>query len=291
MDPTTAIAARARRTRPWHVITRSRASTLIGLGVLVLAVLIAILAPWISPYSPNEQNLDAILLPIGPEHLLGTDDLGRDVMSRMLVGTQVSLLASLLAVGVALAIGLPVGLLAGYFGGIVDNVLTRIVDTLMAFPAIILAIGIVAVMGPSIVNTMLAVGIVLSPSVARLARAQTMAVKEETYIEAARSFGARGLRRLILPHIVPNMIQPILVQTGILMGHALLAEASLSFLGLGVQPPDPSWGTVLARAYTFHDQAPFQIFIPGIAIAATVFAVNVSGDAIQEWLDPRRRKR
>lgn len=257
---------------------------------ILLAVLVVVLfAGFLSPYSPIQQDLSSMLLPISSSHPLGTDDLGRDVLSRMLYGTRVSVMAAALAVGIAVVVGLPLGLLAGWFGRGVDLVVMRVVDAVMSFPAIVLAIGITATMGPNITNAMTAVGIVMAPAIIRLARAQTMAIKSETYIEAAKSFGARGLRRMIVPHVIPNIIQPVLVQVAVLMGFALIAEASLSFLQLGVQPPDASWGAVLSRSYVFLDQAPIQIFVPGIAIAATVFAFNIIGDEVQRLLDPKRR--
>lgn len=262
----------------------------ISLAILAIVILVSLLANLIAPYDPIAQDLGSTFAPPSAAHWLGTDDLGRDVLSRMIFGTRVSMLVSLLAVGIALAIGLPIGLLAGYLGGWVDTALMRVIDTLLAFPAIILAIGITATLGPSILNAMLAVGIILSPSIARLIRAQVLSVKEETYIEAARSFGARGFVRMVLVHVIPNSIQPVLVQTSILMGSALIAEATLSFLGLGVQPPDPSWGSILSRAYTFNALAPFQIIVPGLAIAICVFAFTTLGDKAQERLDPRRRR-
>jgi len=275
-------------------IARRRAGRLAvwaSYAILVVVALVVALANVIAPHNPNHQDLNAILLPASSSHLLGTDDLGRDVLSRMIHGTRVSVLAAMLAVAVAVLIGLPLGIVAGYVGGIVDSIIMRVVDAVMSFPAIVLAIGITATLGPNISTAMCAVGVVLAPAILRLARAQTMAVSKETYIEAARSFGARGVRRMVLPHILPNIIQPILVQVAILMGFSLIAEASLSFLQLGVQPPTASWGSVLARSYTFLDQAPLQIFVPGAAIALTVFALNIVGDEVQRLLDPKRRHR
>lgn len=267
-----------------------RIATGFSFGILILVVAMVVFADFIAPYAPNSQTLDNAFASPTWAHLFGTDDLGRDIFSRMVHGGRTTVLASLLAVGIAVGLGLPIGLTAGYLGGRVDSLLMRVVDTLLAFPAIVLAIGITATMGVNIINAMVAVGIVLAPSIARLSRAQTMSVKESTYVEAARSFGARGVRRVVIPHILPNMIQPVVVQTAILMGYALLAEASLSFLQLGVQPPDPSWGAILSRAYGYMDQAPLTIFIPGIAIALTVFAFNIGGDEAQRRLDPRRIK-
>ncbi|KIP53104.1 ABC transporter permease [Leucobacter komagatae] len=255
-------------------------------GLVVIAVAFAEL---LAPADPNAQDLGALLLPVSAEHLLGTDDLGRDIFSRMLFGTRVSVIAAAQAVAIAVTVGLPLGVAAGWLGGWFDLVTVRVVDAVMSFPAIVLAIGITATLGPNITTAMTAVGVVLAPVIIRLARAQTMSIRSETYIEAARSFGAKGLRRMILPHVLPNIIQPVLVQVAVLMGFALIAEASLSFLALGVQPPTASWGAVLSRAYLFIDQAPLQVFVPGLAIAATVFAFNVLSDEIQRLLDPKRR--
>lgn len=289
-EPTSQLPAPAAAATPRR---RRRGNRQVWFSAIVLIVIAfaVVGANLLSPNDPNMQNLSSILQGPSAEYWLGTDDLGRDVFSRMLYGTRVSVLSALLAVVVALGIGLPVGVTAGYLGKAPDAVLMRVNDTLLAFPAIILAIGITATMGPGIVNAMIAVGIVMSPSIARLARAQTLAVKQETYVEAARSFGARGIRGVVVRHILPNMIQPILVQAAILMGFALLAEASLSFLQLGVEPPTSSWGVILARAYTFIDYVPLQIIIPGVAIALTVFAFNIFGDEAQRVLDPRRRAR
>lgn len=262
----------------------------VSLAILVVLVLIAVFADLLAPYDPRAQDVTAILQPPSSTHLLGTDDLGRDVLSRLIFGARVSLQASILAVAVAVLLGVPIGILAGYFGGWIDNVLMRIVDTLLSFPAIILAIAITAALGPSLTNSMTAVGVVFAPSLARLMRAQILAVKEAPYIEAARSFACSG-RRIVFRHILPNAVQPVLVQCALLLGLALLAEASLSFLGLGVQPPDASWGSMLARAYSFIALAPLQIITPGIAIAVTVLAFNLLGDAAQLALDPRNRRR
>lgn len=257
--------------------------------IIGLVVIAMVFAELIAPADPNAQNLSDLLLPVSAEHPLGTDDLGRDIFSRMLHGTRVSVLAAGQAVAIAVALGLPFGIAAGWLGGLFDIITVRVVDALMSFPAIVLAIGITATLGPNITTAMTAVGVVLAPVIIRLARAQTMSIRSVTYIEAARSFGARGLRRMILPHVLPNIIQPVLVQVAVLMGFALISEASLSFLSLGVQPPTASWGSVLSRAYLFLDQAPLQVFVPGIAIAATVFAFNILSDEIQRLLDPKRR--
>lgn len=280
--PAAPVTVWSRLTRDWRAVA--------CLGFLLVLIGAAVLAPWLTPHDPNAQNYEAILQPAGtPGYLLGSDDLGRDILSRLLHGARASLLAAVLAVGVALAIGVPLGLVAGYLGGVVDNVLMRVIDTLLSFPAIILAIGITAALQPSLVNSMVAVGIVFAPSVARLMRAQVLAVKEEPYVDAARTFGGRG-GHLVARHLLPNAIQPVLVQASLLLSHALIAEASLSFLGLGVQPPDSSWGSMLARAYTFIYQAPLQMLAPGLAIVATALAFTVLGDVAQRAIDPKFRR-
>lgn len=261
----------------------------LGYVILGLIALVVAAAPWLAPYSPTEQNLENILQAPSLAHWLGTDDLGRDVLSRMTYGTRTSVLSALYAVLLAALVGIPLGIASGWLGGFLDTIIMRVVDAMLSFPAIVLALGITAVLGPGLFNSMTAVGIVLAPEFCRLARAKVMTVKGATYIEAAASFGARGIRRMILPHVVPNAIQPLLVQASLLFGFALIAEASLSFLHLGVQPPDSSWGSVLASAYTFMTRAPWQILFPGIAIAASVFSLNVIGDDIQRRLDPRRK--
>ena len=255
-------------------------------GLLVLAVL----APVVAPYSPTAQNVSNSLAEPSLRHWLGTDDLGRDILSRLIHGAPATLYASFLAVSVACVIGIPIGLLAGFLGGWVDEIISRVIDTLLSFPAIVLAIGVTGALGIGLTNGMLAVGIVFSPQLARLVRAQTLVVKQELYVDAARCFGA-GLGRIILRHILPNAIQPVIVQVTLLLAVALLAEASLSFLGLGVQPPQPSWGAMLARAYNYMELAPEQMYAPGIAILLTALAFNTLGEALRIALDPTAKRR
>lgn len=257
----------------------------VSLGYLLLLVLVAVLAPLVAPHSPTEQDYVNMLAPPSWEHWLGTDDLGRDVFSRLVYGAPATLYASFLAVGVACVIGIPLGLLAGFIGGWVDDLLGRVIDTLLSFPAIVLAIGVTGALGISLTNSMIAMGIVFSPLLARLVRAQTLVVKQELYVDAARCFGA-GPVRLIFRHVVPNAIQPVIVQVTLLLAAALLAEASLSFLGLGVQPPQPSWGGMLAKAYTYMEVAPEQMYSPGIAILLTALAFNGLGESLRVALDP-----
>jgi peptide/nickel transport system permease protein len=252
---------------------------------LLMLTVVAITAPFLAPYDMAQQDLTNILGSPSADHWLGTDELGRDVLSRLLFGARVSLLASFIATAVGLVIGVPIGLLAGYAGGWTDNVLMRIVDTLLAFPGIVLAIAVIAALGPGLVNAMIAVGILFSPSFARLIRGQVLTVKGRLYVDAARTFGSPPWRTIVR-HVVPNSIQPVVVQAAFFMAVALLAEAALSFLGLGVQPPTASWGGMLRGAARFIDGAGLQVYPPGLAIALTVLAFNLLGDALRDSFDP-----
>jgi len=257
---------------------------------LLLMILTGLAAPLIAPYSPTDQDLVNMLMPATAEHPLGTDDLGRDVLSRLIFGTGASLYASFLAVTVATLIGVPIGLAAGFFSGWLDEVISRVIDALLSFPGIVLAIGVTGALGIGLTNAMVAVGIVFSPMVARLARARTLIVRSELYIDAARCFGsssAHVLRR----HVLPNILQSLLVQMTLLLASALLAEASLSFLGIGVQAPDPSWGAMLARGYSYMEIAPEQMYPPGFAILLTALAFNVLGESLRVALDPALKAR
>jgi peptide/nickel transport system permease protein len=261
----------------------------IALVVLLAIVLCAIFAPAIAPYDPTEQDYVKILMPPDAEHLLGTDDLGRDVWSRLIHGASASVYAAFLAVGVAALLGIPVGLIAGYAGGMTDEIISRIIDTFLSFPAIVLAIAVTGVLGIGLTNAMISVGIVFAPQLARLARARTLVLKQELYVDAARCFGASPVR-ILARHILPNAIQPVLVQMTLLMAVALLAEASLSFLGLGMQPPDPSWGSMIARAYLYIQIAPEQMYAPGLAILVTALSINTLGESLREAMDPTSRR-
>jgi peptide/nickel transport system permease protein len=263
---------------------------MITLGYLLALVVISLFAPWVAPYPPTEQNFAETLADPSVAHIFGTDDLGRDIFSRLIYGAPSTLYASVLAVSIATFIGAPFGMLAGFLGGLVDTVISRVIDTLLSFPGIVLAIGVTGALGIGLTNGMIAVGIVFSPIMARLARAQTLVVKNELYVDAARCFGA-STWRLLRRHILPNAIQPLIVQLTLLLAAALLAEASLSFLGLGVQPPQPSWGGMLARAYTYMDLAPAQMYAPGIAILVTALAFNALGESLRIYLDPTMKGR
>ena len=261
----------------------------VSLAFLLLLVLVALLAPWISPHTPSDQDLVNTLAPPSAAHWLGTDDLGRDVFSRLLHGARVAVYSSFLAVGIAVLLGVPVGVLAGFLGGWVDEAVGRVIDTLLSFPAIVLAIAVTGALGIGLTNGMIAVGIVFAPQLARLARARTLVVRQELYVDAARCFGA-STGHILWRHVLPNAIQPVLVQVTILLAGALLAEASLSFLGLGIQPPDPSWGAMLARAYQSMEIAPEQMYAPGIAILLTALAFNSVGESLRKELDPTNKR-
>lgn len=256
---------------------------------LVVLGLLAIASPWVAPYSPTAQDLDNILSPPSAEHWLGTDDLGRDTLSRLIHGAPVTLYASFLAVGVAIALGVPIGLLAGFVGGWFDELVGRVIDTLLSFPAIVLAIAVTGALGIGLTNGMISVGIVFAPQLARLVRARTLVVRQELYVDAARCFGA-PVSRILLKHVLPNAIQPVIVQVTLLLAAALLAEASLSFLGLGVQPPHPSWGGMLARAYQSMEIDATQMYPPGLAILFTALAFNALGESLRVALDPTMKR-
>lgn len=281
------LAVKRRRNRFLAWLTSDKRAA-ISLTFLVLLASLSLLAGFIAPHSPLEQSMD-ILAPPSAEHWLGTDDLGRDVFSRLLHGGPMTLYASFLAVSVGTLIGLPIGVLAGYLGGWVDTAIGRIIDTMLSFPSIVLAIAVTGALGIGLTNSMIAVGIVFSPGIARLIRVQTMIVKGELYVDAARTFGT-STSRVIFRHILPNAIQPVIVQVTLLLATALLAEASLSFLGLGVQPPQPSWGQMLARAYSYMEIAPEQMYAPGLAILFTALAFNALGESLRSLLDPTRRR-
>lgn len=259
-----------------------------GLVVLGLLVVAAVAGRTLAPHDPTAVQIPDRLQPPGLPHLFGTDELGRDILSRVLAGARVSLLVGFIAVGVSLAAGVPIGLVAGFYGGRLDDALMRFMDMVFAFPAILLAIAILAILGPGVVNAMIAIGIVYTPIFARITRGSVLSVREEVYVRAARSVGAGDLRLLRL-HILPNVLAPIIVQTSLSLAFAILSEAALSFLGLGAQPPAISWGRMLADGRGFIQQAWWMALFPGLAIFVTVLAFNLVGDAMRDALDPRQK--
>ena len=268
---------------------RSDLRASLSLAFLATLVLLALAAPLVAPHAPTTQDLNNTLGAPSAQHLMGTDDLGRDVFSRMLHGAAATLYASALAVGIAIALGLPVGLLAGFLGGWVDDGISRCIDALLSFPSIVLAIAVTGALGIGLTNGMIAVGIVFSPQLARLVRARTLVVRQELYVDASRCFGA-STSRILWRHVLPNTVQPVIVQVTLLLAAALLAEASLSFLGLGIQPPNPSWGSMLARAYQNMELAPAQMWPPGLAILCTALAFNTLGESLRVALDPTMKR-
>lgn len=261
----------------------------VAVAFLALCAILAIVAPWVTPHDPNAQNLQAILQYPNSAHWLGTDDLGRDVLSRLIAGTRVSLVAALQATLIAVIFGVPLGLISGFFGGWVDRSIMFVNDAIMAMPGLLLAIAIVGMLGPGLTNAMIAIGIVFVPRILRIVRGSVMEIKEETYIEASRSIGT-PTGRIIRQHVLRNVRSPLIVGISLLTGRAMLNEASLSFLGLGAQYPESSWGEMLGRAFPFVDRAPFLIVFPGIAIALVVLAFNMAGDSLRDSLGRETRK-
>ena len=275
---------------PWRQAWRrlgQRPAALVGLAVILFFVGIALAAPLVSPYDPIATDWLAVRKAPSLRHLFGTDEIGRDVLSRVIWGTRASLLAGLVSVSIALALGMPLGLVSGYQGGIVDGVAMRMIDAMLAIPFLILAIALAAFLGPNLTNAMIAIGVSQMPVFARLTRAQVLAAKHEDYVEAARALGNPD-RRILLRHILPNISAPILVQATLAIAAAIIAEASLSFLGLGQQPPAPSWGSMLNTAKNFLSQAPWMAVWPGLAIFSLVLSFNLLGDGLRDALDPRR---
>jgi peptide/nickel transport system permease protein len=264
---------------------RNRAAT-IGLVILLLICLTAAFAPWVSPYDPVQIKLSMKLKPPSFEHLMGTDHFGRDVFSRMLWGGRTSLSVGLLVVGFAFVLGVPLGLASGYFGGKVDNALMRLVDAFLTFPPLLLAVALVGLLGPDIKNVMLALGLVQAPILARMVRGSTLAVREDVYVTAARALGASPLR-IVLSHLLRNMVSPIVVQLTVVFAAAVVSEASLSFLGFGTQPPEPSWGRDMSEARRFLADAPWMFLAPTSIIAICVLSINFMGDGLRDALDPR----
>jgi peptide/nickel transport system permease protein len=284
--------ARAAPGRAGPLAAARRHPRLLVGGALVLVLLVlAVLAPAIAPYDPIEVDPARSLEPPGLAHWLGTDDLGRDVFSRVVWGARVSLSVGLISVSIGLLIGVSVGLAAGYLGGVVDLLAMRAIDALLAFPALILAISITAALGPQIQNAMIAIGIVAIPAYTRLTRGQVLSVREREFVTAARTIGAPA-RRIVLRHILPNIANPLIVQATLSTAFAILAEAALSFLGLGSQPPAPSWGQDINYSQRYLSNLFWWMSAgPGLAIFLAVFAFNFLGDALRDALDPQLRRR
>jgi len=283
--PSTPAAETLRRANAFQRLLR-RPAAMLGLIVVLAFIVIAAGAPWIAPYDPAATSWSAIRKAPSFAHWMGTDELGRDAMSRLIWGARASMLAGVVSVAIALALGVPLGLVAGYAGGWTDAAISRFTDALLACPFLILAIAMAAFLGPSLTNAMIAIGVSAMPIFIRLTRGQVLAVKVEDYVEAARAVG-NPHARILLRHILPNIVPPLIVQATLTIASAIIAESSLSFLGLGQQPPAPSWGSMLNTARNFMTQAPWLALWPGVTICAVVFAFNLLGDGLRDALDPK----
>ncbi len=264
----------------------SRPIALIAGIIILLFVVIAVFAPQLAPFDPAKPDFVSVRKPPSDTYVLGTDENGRDILSRVIFGARASLVAGVISVFIAVLFGVPLGLVSGYYGGFLDEVIMRFTDALLAFPFLILAVALAAALGPSLTNAMIAIGIASAPAFIRLTRGQVLGVKAEEFVQAARASGASDLRIIFL-YILPNSFAPILVQATVTIAGAIIAESSLSFLGLGVQPPTPSWGGMLNVAKNFMNQAPWMAIWPGLSIFITVLAFNLFGDGLRDAFDPR----
>ncbi len=272
----------------WRAFGRTGAR--IGLAIAVLLLVMTVAAPWIAPYDPYDQDLSSALSAPSMEHLFGADQYGRDVLSRVIYGTRTALIAIVMAGGLAPTTGSALGLIAGFLGGRVDTAIMRLVDVLLAFPYLLLALIIVAALGPSLTNCIIAIGIIYTPQYARLMRGQVLAVQNADFVWAARSVGATP-GRVMLRHVLPNSFSPVLVMATLQAGSVVVETAGLSFLGLGAQPPSPDWGALLADGHSYFLSAWWIATFPGLAIFLVVLGFNLIGDALRDQLDPRRRTR
>ena len=271
--------------RGWRRAVR-RPPAVLGAAVVLLFAGLAILAPWIATSDPLKTDWSQIRKAPSWDHAFGTDDLGRDTFSRVVWGTRVSMQAGVFSIVLAIVIGVPIGLTAGYYRGAVDQLIMRLTDAWLSFPFLILAIGLVTILGPSLTNATVAIGLAATPTYIRLTRGLVLSTKEEDYVQGARALGA-GDVRLMRRHILPNIWSALVVQATVSIPGAIIAEAILSFLGLGVQPPTPSWGTMLNAAQQFLDSAPWMAWWPGLTIFALALSFNLAGDGVRDWLDPK----
>jgi peptide/nickel transport system permease protein len=283
------LSPRARRRRILRRRFLRRPAAVGSLAVVAAVVLAAVFARWVAPYAPDETDFDALLASPSREHLLGTDELGRDTLSRIIWGARASIQAGFFATVIAMAIAVPIGLIAGYYRGRIDTVIARVTDVLLAFPFLILAVGLAAILGPSLLNATLALGIAAVPPLVRIARGEALALREEDYVRAAVANGADDTV-ILGRHILPNMTSTLLVQATLTIPAAIIGEAVLSFLGLGVQPPTPSWGVMLNAAQPYLSQEAWLAVYPGLAIVITALAFNLLGDGLRDVLDPKTER-
>ena len=283
-------SSRSVRERRWRILRRAARARLapFGAAVMLLAITVALLAPVVAPYDPLKQNLNHTLARPDRIHLLGTDNVGRDVLSRVIFGTRVSLAAGFGSVVIAVLVGGLLGLLAGYAGGRVDGLVMRTMDAVLSFPPLVLALALGAVLGAGLTGVVIALAVVYTPTFARLMRGQVLTITAREYVDAARALGAPGWR-IAWTHVLPNATAPIVVQASLSVAFAILAEAALSFLGLGIQPPAASWGSMINAGRGYLQQAPWIVFGPGAALFLTVVGLNFVGDAVRDALDPRLR--
>ena len=284
------IRASERASTRWRALRRAARTRLAPFGAVVVfaAVVMALAAPLVSPHDPLKQNLDNALARPGRAHVLGTDNVGRDVLSRVIWGTRVSLIAGVVSVALAALVGSLLGLLAGYAGGHVDGLVMRAMDAVLSFPPLVLALALGAVLGAGLTGVLIALGVVYTPTFARLMRGQVLTITARDYVDAARALGVSAWR-IAWRHVVPNAATPIVVQASLSVAFAILAEASLSFLGLGIQPPQASWGSMINAGRGYLQQAPWIVFAPGGALFVTVVGLNLVGDAVRDALDPKQR--
>jgi peptide/nickel transport system permease protein len=264
-------------------------AAMFGLLVILLLIIMAIFAPFIAPYNYDEQNLKMANMFPSREHLMGTDNFGRDILSRIIYGSRISLQVGFIAVGIGVLIGGTLGSLAAYYGGVADNVIMRFIDILLAIPSTLLAISIAAALGPGLTNAMIAVGVGTVPNYARVVRASVLMVKEQEFIEAARCIGVKD-HKIILKHIIPNAMAPLIVQATIGVASAILSAAALSFIGLGIQPPTPEWGAMLSAGRAYIRDYWHIVTFPGVTIMLTIFSLNLFGDGLRDALDPRLKR-
>jgi peptide/nickel transport system permease protein len=289
VPPVSVVNPRTRRRRLQRKRFMRRPLAVAGLVVATLFILMAIFAPWIAPYSPSASDFNATLAPPSSQHWLGTDELGRDVLSRIIWGARASIAAGVLATLLGMVIAVPLGVIAGYYRGWIDTVIARATDVLLAFPFLILAVGLAAILGPSLENAVIALGIAAVPGLIRVARGEALSLREEDFVRAAIANGASDVR-ILARHVLPNMTSTLIVQATIAIPAAIIGEAVLSFLGLGVQPPTPSWGVMLADAQSYLSQAPRLAVYPGLAIFLCSLSFNLLGDGLRDALDPRTRR-
>ena len=274
--------------RMWYSFCKRKVAVL-GLVIVLIYIIVAIFAPLLAPYDPVKQDLANMLQTPGPKHLLGTDEMGRDILSRIIYGARISMKVGFYAVGVAFVIGIPLGIFAGYFGGKVDLLIMRAMDVLLAFPGILLSIVFVSVLGPNLDNAILSVGIYTVPNFARMARGETLALRNSEFIEAARAMGSGDIR-IVFSHILINIVSPMIVMGTLSFGTAIITTSGMGFLGIGAQPPTPEWGLMISAGRDYLRDYWHIAIIPGLAIVVTAFALNMLGDGLRDALDPRLKQ-